>query len=541
MYRVLLVDDEYEVRSGLKIKIDWESLGFSVAGEAGDGREALALLEREPFDLIVTDIRMPIMSGLELLKQCAENRPDVRFVVLSGHDDFHYVKAAMQHGARDYLLKPVVRSELIHLLGKLRDELDRKRTTESSRLRLQHQLLLSRSALQDQLMLEWVSNEEEGREDSLLEEARRLGMDGVFAEGRRLRFVCSEYRIPEGRLGERADGNGLFRLAFELVCRETAAEAAWSPQVFPFRHRGYPQMMFFLIASSSADPEKDTLADALCLRLQSNIRHFLKAEGVFGIGVCVGGVRDIRKSFLSSLLAWSRSQSGVSSQIVRPDDAADALMKLFPEIEKRMTLAVENGDLAGFESMAEAVVQSGRNQVQAVAAFILRVVLLLDHLAGKHHLAVPDTRQWMFPDEIWRRRTEASAIPYLSGIAAQVAEGIKSSRVSGGIEAVEAIRKHIDGSYMNELSLTMLAERFHINATYLSELFKKQTGTTFVDYVAQVRIGKAAELLRDPQLRLSDIAELVGFANASYLSSVFKKHYGISPNEFRAQASSFRS
>ncbi len=124
MYRVLLVDDELEIRTGLKLKIDWSALGYAVAGEAQDGREALALLEAERYDLILTDIRMPVMSGLELLKQCAENYPQTKAVVLSGYDDFHFVKAALQCGAKDYLLMPVVRRELTALLGKLSEEME---------------------------------------------------------------------------------------------------------------------------------------------------------------------------------------------------------------------------------------------------------------------------------------------------------------------------------------------------------------------------------------------------------------------------------
>ncbi|RED65022.1 response regulator transcription factor [Cohnella lupini] len=532
MYRVLLVDDEMEVRSGLKLKIEWTALGFEVAGEAQDGREALALLENERYDLVLTDIRMPIMSGLELLKQCAENYPELKVIVLSGHDDFHYVKAAMQSGARDYLLKPVVRSELSSILGKLRIELDSEKQAMFHKHSLQHQLKKSHSVMQEQLVLEWIDNDDPEKVPSLGSEIHRLGMEGWLDETLHIRFLSVEIRVPRGRLGEREEGNHLFLLAFQLVCRETAEDPAIERGAFAFYHRSYPQMMHFLVAAPTAE-EGASLSEMLCGQIQMHIHRYLKAEAVIGIGASAQGLASVRQGFLSAMLAWSQSHSGSGTQVVFSHSGQDDFAELFPEAEKRLTLALENGDLDRFSAALESVLHSGNTPIQGTASFLLRVILLMDKVAGKYRLDVPETQHWMFPDMLWKHRSEASVLAYLTGTAAKVIERIKNSKVSGGVEAVEAMRRYIDASYMNEISLTMLADRFHINPTYLSELFKKQTGSTFSEYIAQVRIGRAAELLQNPQLRLSDIAELVGFANASYLSIVFKKHYGVSPNEYR--------
>lgn len=208
MYRVLLVDDELEIRSGLKLKIDWAALGFTIAGEAQDGREALAYLERERFDLILTDIRMPVMSGLELLKQCAENYSRVKSIVLSGYDDFHFVKAALQCGAKDYLLKPVVRGELASILGKLKEELDSERQAATMDETVRHRLSESESVLKERLVLEWIGNDDAGAVGALRRELGRYGMDVWLNDTRSLQFVSTEYRMTEGRLGERSEGAG---------------------------------------------------------------------------------------------------------------------------------------------------------------------------------------------------------------------------------------------------------------------------------------------------------------------------------------------
>jgi two-component system response regulator YesN len=321
-------------------------------------------------------------------------------------------------------------------------------------------------------------------------------------------------------------------MAFQLVCRETAQDPLWDNTVYAFYHRSYPQMMNFMISTQSAE-ENERITQSFCRLMEDNIHRFLRVESVIGIGEQVIGVKGIHKGFLSALLAWSQSQSGAVSQIISSQTSADTFAEVFPEVEKRLLLALDNGDIQAFSSTLESVVQAGRYPLQGVASFVLRVILLLDQTARKYNLDIPETQDWMFMEKVWKLHTESSVISYLSRVAAQVIEGIKQTFISGGAEVVDAIRKHIDCSYMNELSLSMLAERFHINPTYLSELFKKQIGTAFSEYVTQVRIQHAAELLRDPSMRLSDIAELVGFANASYLSSVFKKQFGISPNEYR--------
>ena len=136
MYRIMLLDDEVGVRNSIKAKIDWTTAGFEIALEASNGLEALQLLEKHAFpDVIITDVRMPQMDGIAFVNACKEKYPALRIIVLSGYSDFEYMKAAIQLGVKDYLLKPVVRSELTSLLGKLAAELEEDR----NRLREQDQ------------------------------------------------------------------------------------------------------------------------------------------------------------------------------------------------------------------------------------------------------------------------------------------------------------------------------------------------------------------------------------------------------------------
>lgn len=531
MYNLLIVDDEQEIRNGLKLKMDWSGLGFRVVGEAADGREAMDMLAGTAIHFMITDIRMPVMSGLELLKQCAEKYPDLKTVVLSGHEDFHYVKAALQCGASDYLLKPVVRGELKAVLAKIRERLDEEAQARSERDKALWQLRQSLPVMQERLMLELVSEEDETAAGSARGELLLLPFDPAENETACLRFIGIEMRLPPGRLGDKAKEAGLLREAFRMVCRETAQQPPWDKCAFAFHHPGHSDMMHILLRTRF--PGDDGVLQPFLRQLRDNIDRYLQVESVIAVGEPVTGVASLRKAFLSSLQVWSQSKPGAFSQILTERPSQDVFVVLSPEAEKRLAMTLEDGDAALFDQTLKALPAANELPLHGIASLVLRVTLLLDHAVRRHRLTAIDTSGWMLPEVLWKHTSAPAAFDYLSGLAAQVAEGVRRSRATGGAGVVEAVRKYMEENYMTEMSLSMMADRFHINTTYLSELFKRQTGATFSDYLAQIRLAKTAELLLDPQLRLSDIAELVGFASSSYLSSVFKKVYGISPNDYR--------
>src|SRR3954468_3316348 len=124
MLKVIITDDEIQIRKGLRMKVDWEAEGFDIAGEASNGKEALELLRNLEIDLVITDMRMPIMDGLELAKRCQQEFPKVKVIVLSGYSDFELVRGSMKEGVKDYLLKPVAPDELVEALQKIRKEIE---------------------------------------------------------------------------------------------------------------------------------------------------------------------------------------------------------------------------------------------------------------------------------------------------------------------------------------------------------------------------------------------------------------------------------
>jgi two-component system, response regulator YesN len=430
----------------------------------------------------------------------------------------------------------VIRSELIELLVKIRIELDTDRKRRMLDDSLNWQLSQALPVLQEQFIVLLIKQEYHHLE-SIAEKAAKLQMKQLVMEDQRLCLVCVEMRVSVDRLNAKPGGMELLRTAFQMTCREMALKHASC--LFAFLDTQYPNMMFFLVnldifAEKVVDVVKPL--DRFLFELQIFTRQYLRLETVIGIGKEFRGRLELKNGYISALLSWSQSKAGVVSQIVSPH-SFDVSSEFTIEIEKKMTVAIERGNFHGFVAVLNGIWQNGKGySMQTLSLFLLRVILLMDTVAKKYGVATTSTQEmlWACQETIRTFDTKEKVTQHLSRLAEHLIGLVEKSRGSNGAEVVTSIRRYLDVHYAEEVSLTLLANQFHINATYLSELFKKKIGSTFSDYLVEIRLDKAKHLLSKSEFRLADIADLVGFANASYLSSVFKKHIGMSPNEYRS-------
>lgn len=192
MMKVIIADDEIQVRRGLKMKADWEEEGFQIAGEASNGKEALQLVEETRADLVITDVRMPVMDGIEFAGRCHREYPHVKVIVLSGYSDFDYVRSSLIEGVKDYLLKPVAPDELAEALRRVKDEimLEKKKQLESEKVsRLVHTQL---EEMKEQYVLQLVK--EEWSEPFAAERLQHLNLGFLAEEEKHVQFFTVELR-----------------------------------------------------------------------------------------------------------------------------------------------------------------------------------------------------------------------------------------------------------------------------------------------------------------------------------------------------------
>lgn len=539
MNSIIIVDDEIGVRNSIKAKINWHEAGFYIAGEAANGAEALQLLELGTMpDIMMTDIRMPQLDGIELIKKCKQLYPELKIIVLSGYSDYEYMQAAIQAGVKDYLLKPVGRRELLELLQKLATELHSERSDEAQQQIEQAQREQQLQAAREALLLRLAKEESSGLL-AVKERIVQLGLSHLLELGgrRQARFMTVEMRVPAGRLDGNDKHMDLLRLAFAMLCREMAEKY---DTVLPFYDASHPAMIHFVIieevdAAGLAVGKPNAKQFAAAIR--NNVSHYLKLECVIGLGEPVGDVLQFKNGFSSCMLSWSRSTlDGIDCETT---GALSNMMNVFtPELERQLTVALENGDRAAFSTYMLRIFP--RNVDYAMFAFTFmatRLLLLLHAIAKKYDDGSTDDtlqkRLWDCQMTIGDFQSREAVASHLQELGQLVMDAATKARSGSYGSVAAAVQKYVDENYTYELTLTGLADMFHLNETYLSGLFKQHAGATFSDYVTRLRMNKAGELLRDSDLKLTDIAMLVGISSSSYFSTSFKKFYGMSPKEYR--------
>lgn len=531
VYSIIIVDDEAGVRNSIKAKIDWNAAGFQIEAEASNGVEALALLqERRLPDVLITDIRMPQMDGIGLITACKRLYPSLKLVVLSGYSDYAYMQAAIQAGVKDYLLKPVGRKELAALLEKLSAEIALEQTGEqlqrAEQLQREQQLL----SLQEQMLLRLVKEEFY----SLLlikERLDQLHLSALIDERLQARFIAVEMRVPTGRLGDEREHIDLLHMAFQMLCRETASGYSG---IHPFYDASHPTMMHFLVEIAEAGEGSDC-TERFIRQIKQNIQKYLKLDSVIGVGEKVNGVRLFKNGYSSSMLSWSRSTIHGTNGAGDPG-VQDLIAAFSPEIERQLVLSVENGDYKSYSALIERIIPRGIDYPMFTFTFIASRILLLFHSIAKKYEAgeaVLQKRLWDCQMTIGDFHSREQVLGQLEELARLVMKEALKTRSSSGQPIVKAVQKYVDDNFAYELTLASLAGMFHLNETYLSGLFKQHAGVTFSEYVTSLRMNKAGELLAQSELKLTDIAMLVGISSSSYFSTSFKKYYGMSPKEYR--------
>lgn len=493
--------------------------------EAANGEEALACLEEQEVVLVMTDVRMPIMDGIELSRHCQEKYPHTKVIVLSGYADFEYVKSSMKKGVRDYLLKPVDPEELIEVLQRMKEEIDQDRSKQSELDQVKRLARTQLQEVQERYLLSLVK--EEWLQFSLVKERlEQLKLDMLLQEDLTAQFISvavRDFSNQTNRVNE-------LQMTFQMLCKELAES---KPGIFAFYDLSYTNMMHFLVV---LDQGFDNYPDQLTKMIQHQIKTLLKLETVIGIGNPVTGLSELKTGYISSLLSWSQSQLGRHSQVIDEHGRKEELIDFSPYLEKHIINAIEQTNMSRFHKELESLV--GETTTQSVLSFSIvanRILFCLGSIAKKYNVDNSNTQRliWRCQQVIWQLNVQSKVIAYLTELANLIVDQIRNTRTTDGKQIVDGVRRYIEQYYGSDISLTTLSELFHINSAYLSEIFKAQIGKNFSEYLTEVRVKEAKKFLKDSHLKIIDVANLVGFSSSSYFSIVFKKHVNETPANYR--------
>lgn len=512
MHKVMIVDDEPMIRQGLQTLIEWERLGFEIAGTAANGKEAIEQHAKLRPDLILIDIRMPVMDGLKAIEGIRQTDAECHILILSGYADFNYAKQAIIHGVGGYVVKPIDEDELESYVERAAKELNSRRSTgpgfgERNVTLLREELLQSLA---------------EGKtpEDGSLDEREVAALFGSAAAMEGSRLVLAELYSREHSLTMKTVAK---KKLSELI---EAKDQGW---VFSAE----PYIGMLLRNGPWLRGGMETIREALEEACGSRIRYTAIAgpsmKALTDIPAASAGAKaKLRRRFLlgSGLIYDATELNGGMKQPEREPLTIEEMSQL---LFYRIDLGNGHDVLQQVDEFAQDLVRIGDSEQTLKSNWAQLLTLMLNKAAAFYpQLSLKDdlymvTRLYLahhydeMLDEVKTRLTDLTA--KLGG--------------TDGNGTMKRVTDFIERHYSEQLRLETLADLFNYNSGYLGKLFKSHTGETFNTYLDKVRIEQAIRLLREGH-KVHQVAERVGYANVDYFHAKFKKYKGVSPSSFKS-------
>ena len=523
MYSVFIVDDEVIVREGIRSKIDWENTQFSFAGEAADGEIALSMIQDIKPDILITDIKMPFMDGLELSRMVKKLQPWVRIIILSGHDEFEYAKKAISIGVEDYILKPFTSENLLSSLNKIAVSLDKQKQQFTDISRMKSELESSTALIRDKLLTDIVLGTMNSAD--AVQKATELHINLI---ARYYIVLISEIH------SEQNDSNSLLSAKSRLssfVAREQACTGFF---ISPYR-------FVCILKSSSQEALED---DAYSLA--DSIQHEISKNTDFFVTTAIGSIAD-RTAFIAH--SYSDAEfilklcpfSGKNRIVGMADVQKTEKEKL--SLPSNNDPLVERLKFASESEIDQIITQyinllgGNSDHFSIIASYLLVDVImavsnLVEELGGNIREEMPELLTKGFVD-----KAVANQETFIKEIRIVLNNVLRyrDSHIQGKYgDVILKAKKFIEENYSNQdICLHSVAEAVHFSPNHFSTIFSQECGITFIEHLTNVRIEQAKKLLKNTSMRSADIAYEVGFNDPHYFSYIFKKTTGITPREYR--------
>lgn len=509
MIDILLVDDELLVRTGIKMLIDWKAEDFRIAGEAGNGSEALDLLEIVQPDLILTDIQMPGMNGIELMNELKKRNFPGTIAVLSNHDDFQYTRQAIRCGAADYILKTDLNRE--NFLGFIRS--------------LKKKIPINTAIV--------PSDRDPRHKGNILKEVllctssqiRKRSIESLNPPWTELTYRPGILQIRQPSAGNE-EKMTIFQITEGIINGSKAFFYDPGPE------RNYWILLFY----GKKEELRDEKIKALEKRLRNSLTTYLSLPVFLGVGPVTEDLNDLNKAYIATeeILWESFFHPGHSLGFEKVSHITDHKKEISYEFSKELKKLISDNSLP--EEKMKLLTEIFLNMSRTVNAGVLKNVSLqfIAYLnRQKAGLAMEDsgeTPRQLPLCSLW----QLSSLEELEKLFQDALKGIQEQGKHQPVDLISRCLTFIEKNLNRPLSLLETAEQSGLSGSYFSNWFKEKTGENFSDYLIRKRIEKARMLLESrPELRIYEIAPLCGIPNEKYFSRLFKIHTGYSPREYR--------
>ncbi|WP_042203701.1 response regulator [Paenibacillus camerounensis] len=510
MYKVLLVDDEELVVQGISSLIPWEKNGFRLLEPAYNGAEALERFRREPADIVITDIRMPLMNGLDLIRQLRAESPHTEYIVLSGYGEYDYTSEAMAQGVKHYLLKPSNEMKILEVLHTVAAELKRRSEHAEFVERLQNDFKKVLPHVKEQLLRDIVLTGMYNKQDC------DYFMDLFMIEQQLFKLVL---------FGFHGETEYIHKFALRNIAGEVFRdEGAYLTTVVR------DQMLLLVKAVDFGQ------LSAKVKQVQRIYKAYYKLECFVAVSN-EGGFTAIRSMYDTVRRCLSFGLSFQEGFIVTPQDVPDAEKELpvdAANVSERLVLAVRAGNAAEIrDTLNEAGGLLGNGVHDAAAArklcleLFLAVIRQSEGGLDEYVTAIP---------QLYNMPSLREAFQLLEETALELAARHSGRTAKRQNDLIDSVLRIVQDNLGNpDLSLKWIgSELLYVNVDYLGKMFTRKTGSKFSGYLLQLRMESAKRLMeQERELRIYDIAVMLGYPeDAQYFSKLFKKYTGMTPTEY---------
>ncbi|WNS43713.1 response regulator transcription factor [Paenibacillus sp. MMS20-IR301] len=531
MWKVVIIDDDFQVVRGLRKVIPWAELDAEFAGEAIDGEAGLKLIAEVNPDIVLTDIYMPVMNGIQMIEQLKAGGFAGRFVILSGYNDFEYARTALRLGVDDYLTKPVTVEQIRSVLSETIEKLE-----ETYLQRLELGSAPSPERREALCLEEWLAGELNGWGQS-----SAVSVPPELLRERKFTVLIMEVLWTERIRSISLADWSLFKFAVSNIASEVFSRE-WPEFCFVWLFGNHAAL---LLPSPvhQAEAEIVQAAGRLGELMVGSMKTYLGLEVRFGTGEVKSGWSGIKASGEEAMqrMFAKQPQQGPSGD---GDTAGEASGSGPAERAGEMPLLTDY-----YQSMTKALREDRDDEVMQL------IRLYLQH----RQPAQPDPVSFrMLAAEVWtmlhnimlmaglpgrsdeeglalRELSELTELPKIEDWLETQIRSLRRAQAPAIQEkhrkAVQFMTEYIHKHYAEDITLEVLASQLYISKNYLNQLFKKVTGETFTNYVIRVRIEKAKALLLEGNHLIYEVSEMVGYQNVPYFSTLFKKYCGVSPSE----------
>lgn len=533
MLKIFLAEDEYVVREGIKNNVDWSGHGYEFVGEASDGELAFPMIQRLKPDIVITDIKMPFMDGLELSRLIKKEFPWMEIIILSGYAEFEYAKEAISIGVAHYLNKPISGDDLLKEIDSLADRIEEKKQERSLREKYISEMMEMSGEERKKLFTHMVTGDLSVTE--LLEMSDSLEMD-ITAD----RYNVVLIQMQSSHHTTQTEYSGSVVEVYEKLEHMASSAGAL---VFDRNLEGKA-----LVFRGESDEDIDKRQTGFFEDIKKMLKDYGHISYYVGIGQPVGRLTELPESFKKAAYAYAHRFFTDASEFrhyedtVKNETASDEefiISSVDPkEVDRgRLLEFLRKGQRGETEYFIEGFIENvGEN---AIKSNMFRQYILMDayFAVGSFVEEIGADRNKIENFDISSKeiKDKESVADYLKRIMDKALEIRDNSASNRYVTVIDEVKRYIDENYADEeLSLNSLASHVNFSPNHLSMIFSAQTGVTFIKYLTDYRMNKAKELLRCTSLKSVDISTQVGYKDPHYFSYLFKKTQGMTPTRYRS-------